>query len=300
MDSRYTFSEAAEQTGLKISTISKWYSEGRLKSAVLERNHPGGPTYFVDLNEIEDLKNYDQNKNIKVIEEIAAAIEPKSAGSATRIIVGQNHGRPENRHPQLVKKIQAKKVKKPTAIAVDGKHISLVRRSEDLVVKVKEESIINAISSLMVYFNGLEKRFTDHVELQNARNLKGYKSLVDEHLTVLKSFSEKMDQAVTLLSTLPQQLSEDTVKTLGEIKTILPNIEQINAQSNANCSQLSEMVKKIDNLSDEIKETKWAVVKISHNHPSPLKTAEQKGKMSQYISNLTNKLLFKKQKSVNN
>lgn len=250
MGKKVTFSEGAELLGVPISTISKWFSQGLFKNVELDRRGPGGPTYLLKVEELLAIKNAleaERRGEEMAQHEIAVAKEKKNMES-----VEENHSK---RRLSLVKSTAQNQAKETTG-SDPGKEI---------VLRIQEDTAAGLVNTLINTLNNFEQKFIQHMEEQADRNALKYNAMAIEHLQTLKDMSSKMEKVVDVLLSMPK-VNEDTARVVNEIKEMLPDISHI-AESNKGTNEKLEAVgKKLERLSEEIKDTKWAVVKMARDN----------------------------------
>lgn len=264
MGKRVTFSEGAEIVGVPINTISKWFSQGLFKNVDIDRNSPGGPTYLLKVEElfaIKDALEAEYKGEEMARQEIAAAQEKKNKEKAEDVLM-------QKRKLSLVK-----------SNVKDRKPENIVDRSsntgKEIVLKIQEDTAAGLINMLIGYLNNFEQKFLQHLEEQADKNMLKYNTMAIEHLDTLKEMSSKMETVVDALLKMPQKVTEDTVKVVSEIKEMIPEMKNFGDAKGTN-EKLDAFCKKLDKLSEEIKDTKWAVVKLARENNKVNKKASSK------------------------
>lgn len=263
MGKKVTFSEGAEILGVPISMVSKWFSQGLFKHVELDRKSPSGPTYLLRLEEllaIKDAMEAEARGQELAQAEIAAAKENTCEAEVKDI---------NKKRLSLVKSNQHKQVlDTPTD-----------EPSKEIILKIEEETAAGLINSLTTYLNNFEQKFIQHMEEQADRNALKFNTMAIEHLETLKEMSLKMEKVVDVLITMPQKVSADTVKAVNEIKEMMPNMTQLSEINQGTTEKLESVGKKLEKLSEEIKDTKWAVVKMARENNKSGKKEKNKKKM---------------------
>jgi len=247
---KVTFSEGAELLGVPISTISKWFSQGLFKNVELDRKGPGGPTYLLRLEEllaIKDALDAERRGEEMAKQEIAAAKEKKNQED-----LEENHPK---RRLSLVKSTAGSK----------APEVSDSEPGKEIVLKIQEDTAVGLINTLINTLNNFEQKFLRHLEEQADRNALKYNTMAIEHLETLRDMSSKMEKVVDALLSIPK-VNEDTAKVVNEIKEMLPDINHITEANKGTQEKLEAVGKKLEKLSEEIKDTKWAVVKLARDH----------------------------------
>ncbi|GAB6179540.1 hypothetical protein JCM14036_08590 [Desulfotomaculum defluvii] len=263
MGKKVTFSEGAEILGVPISTVSKWFSQGLFKHVELDRKSPGGPTYLLRLEEllaIKDAMEAESRGQQLVKAEIAAAKEDACEESKRDI---------NKKKLSLVKSNVNKQV-------LDNTNIE---QGKAIILKIEEETAAGLINSLTSYLNNFEQKFIQHMEEQADRNALKFNTMAIEHLETLKEMSFKMEKVVDALISMPQKVSDDTIKAVNEIKEMMPDMTQLSEINQGTTEKLESVGKKLERLTEEIKDTKWAVVKMARDNNKPGKKDKGKKKI---------------------
>ncbi|MEG6523666.1 hypothetical protein [Desulfotomaculum sp. 1211_IL3151] len=250
MGKKVTFAEGAEILGVPISMVSKWFSQGLFKHVELDRKSPSGPTYLLRLEEllaIKDAMEAESRGQELAQAEIAAAKENTCEAEVKDI----------NKKRLSLVKSNSKKQVLDTPVDEPGKEI---------ILKIEEETAAGLINSLTTYLNNFEQKFIQHMEEQADRNALKFNTMAIEHLETLKEMSFKMERVVDVLITMPQKVSDDTVKAVNEIKDMMPNMTELSELNQGTTEKLESVGKKLEQLSEEIKDTKWAVVKMAREN----------------------------------
>ncbi|GAB6158497.1 hypothetical protein JCM39194_16970 [Desulfotomaculum varum] len=267
MGKKVTFSEGAELLGVPISTISKWFSQGLFKTVELDRKSPGGPTYLLRLEEllaIKDALEAERRGNELAKQEIAAAQEKQ-----------------EPAEPATSQARRRLSLVKSPAGEQPGEQILAGTGSDpgkEIVLKIQEDTAMGLVNALVSTLNNFEQKFLSHLAEQADRNAMKYNTMAIEHLDTLRDMSTKMEKLVDALLTMPK-VNEDTARVVNDIKEMLPNINQIAENHKGTQEKLEVVGKKLEKLSEEIKDTKWAVVKLARdNHKAGKKYKRDKDK----------------------
>lgn len=266
MGKKVTFSEGADLLGVPISTISKWFSQGLFKSVELDRRDPGGPTYLLKVEEllaIKDALDAESRGEQLAREEIAASSEKK---------------RKENGEDVSTNKRKLSLVKSNTRNKTMETPDSETRK--EIVLRIQEDTAADLVNTLINYLNNFEQNFITHMEEQADRNALKYNTMAIEHLETLKDLSCKMEKVVDVLISMPQKVSDDTAKVVSEIKEMIPDINNISEVNKGTSDKLEAVGKKLERLSEEIKDTKWAVVKMARDQNKISKRGKTKNKSS--------------------
>ncbi len=262
MGKKITFSEGAELLRVPISIISKWFSQGLFKDVELDRKGPGGPTYLLKLEELLAIRDSleAEKKGIELAnQEIAASQEKKEKIGETQ---------PKKRL-SLVKSDMRTKVKD----SLDP------NPGKDIVLRIQEDTAAGLANTLIQYLNNFEQKFLQHMEEQADRNALKYNTMAIEHLETLKNMSTKMEKVVDALVVMPQKVTDDTVKIVSEIKEMLPDMNKLSDINKGTDDKLEAVNKKLERLTEEIKDTKWAVVKMARDNTKVSKKMKNKGKL---------------------
>ncbi|SHK94641.1 hypothetical protein [Desulforamulus aeronauticus] len=262
MGKKITFSEGAELLRVPISIISKWFSQGLFKDVELDRKGPGGPTYLLKLEELLAIRDSleAEKKGIELAnQEIAASQEKKEKIGETQ---------PKKRL-SLVKSDMRTKVKD----SLDP------NPGKDIVLRIQEDTAAGLANTLIQYLNNFEQKFLQHMEEQADRNALKYNTMAIEHLETLKNMSTKMEKVVDALVVMPQKVTDDTVKIVSEIKEMLPDMNKLSDLNKGTDDKLEAVNKKLERLTEEIKDTKWAVVKMARDNTKVSKKMKNKGKL---------------------
>ncbi|AEF93317.1 hypothetical protein Desca_0423 [Desulfotomaculum nigrificans CO-1-SRB] len=269
MGKKVTFSEGAELLGVPISTISKWFSQGLFKSVDLDRQSPNGPTYLLRMEELLAIKDAleAEGKGLAMAkQEIAAAGEKKAEKKKSQndddTIVGR-------RKLSLVKANSKNN-------AVDNSNTGDSGR--EIVLRIQEDVVANLINTLTTYLNNFEQKFLQHLEEQADKNMLKYNTMAIEHLETLKDMSAKMETVVDALVAMPQKVTGETAEMVNKIKEIIPDINQITQANTGTNEKLEAVNKKLERLTEEIKDTKWAVVKLARENNKIGKKVKNKNK----------------------
>lgn len=265
-----TFSEGAELLGVPISTISKWFSQGLFNNVELDRKGPGGGTYYLRLEELLAIKDAleAEAQGLQLAEqEIAAAQEEKCENTKVES-KDKNVEEISNRRRLCL----VKSVGKKNDVLEAPDH----NPGKEIVLRIQEDTAAGLINTLSNYLNNFEQKFLQHMEDQADKNAVKYNSMAIEHLETLKDMSSKMEKVVDVLLTMPEKVSQDTAKVVQEIKESLPDMSQF-SESKTN-EQLEVVGKKLERLSEEIKDTKWAVVKMARENTKGGKMVKSKNK----------------------
>lgn len=265
-----TFSEGAELLGVPISTISKWFSQGLFNNVELDRKGPGGGTYYLRLEELLAIKDAleAEAQGLQLAEqEIAAAQEEKYEDK-----------RVESKEKN-VDEISSKR--RLSLVKSGGKNNNVLENPDnnpgkEIVLRIQEDTAAGLINTLSNYLNNFEQKFLQHMEAQADKNAVKYNSMAIEHLETLKDMSAKMEKVVDALLTMPDKVSQDTAKVVQEIKEALPDMSQF-SETKTN-EKLEAVGKKLERLSEEIKDTKWAVVKMARESTKNGKVVKTKNK----------------------
>lgn len=274
MGKRVTFSEGAELIGVPISTISKWFSQGLFKSVELDKKGPNGPTYLLKVEEllaIKDSLEAEARGEELAKKEIAASLEKNSKEN--------NTGTVNKRKLSLVKSSTRPKSDLTSVPLSPGKEI---------VLRIQEDTAAGLINTLTQYLNNFEQSFIQQMEQQADKNLVKYNTMAIEHLDTLKDLSDKMEKVVDALATMPRQVSDDTVKIVNEIRDLMPDLNNIGEINKGTNEKLEAVSKKLEKLGEEIKDTKWAVVKMARDSKPGKKLKPLKGKTQFPTFGITN------------
>lgn len=251
MGKKITFSEGAEMLGVPISIISKWFSQGFFKSVELDKKGPDGPVYLLKTEELLAIKDAleAEAKGIEMSKkEIAASKESK-----------ENNGQEKGINRRKLSIIKSSpRVKELTSLEQENP-------GKDIVLRIQEDTAASLINTLHQYLNNFEQRFIEQMELQADKNLVKYNTMAIEHLDTLKDLSSKMEKVVDALVTKPGQVSSDTLKIVNEIKEMMPDLNNFDEMNKGTNEKLEAVSKKLEKLGEEIKDTKWAVVKLARD-----------------------------------
>lgn len=250
MGKKVTFSEGAELLGVPISTISKWFSQGLFKNVEIDKKGSGGPTYLLRADEllaIKDALDAERRGAEMAQQEIAAAKEKEKP-----------KGTDENHTKRKLSLVKSAVQKQPSEIPDRDP-------GKEIVLRIKEDTAAGLMNTLINTLNNFEQKFIQHMEEQADRNALKYNTMAIEHLETLKDMSCKMEKVVDALLALPK-VNEDTVKVVQEIKEMLPDINRMNESNKGTNDKLEAVGKKLEKLSEEIKDTKWAVVKMAREN----------------------------------
>ena len=259
MGKKVTFSEGAELLGVPISIISKWFSQGLFKDVELDRKGPGGPTYLLRLEELLAIRDAleAEKKGLELVNQEIAASQEKVEDTQ------------QKRRLSLVKS----EVRTRTVDSLNP------NPGKDIVLRIQEDTAAGLANTLIQYLNSFEQKFLQHMEEQADRNALKYNTMAVEHLETLKSMSSKMEKVVDALLVMPQQVTDDTMKIVSEIKDMLPDINKISDINKGTDDKLEAVSKKLERLTEEIKDTKWAVVKMARDNTKVSKKIKNKGKL---------------------
>ncbi|MDO7789105.1 hypothetical protein [Desulforamulus aquiferis] len=265
MGKKVTFSEGAELLRVPISTISKWFSQGFFKSVELDKKGPNGPVYLLKVEEllaIKDALEAEARGEELAKKEIAASSEKKKNNAP------DGGGR---RKLSLIKSASKPK---------ETNHLEQPSPGKEIVLRIQEDTAAGLINTLHQYLNNFEERFIEHMEQQADKNIVKYNTMAIEHLETLKDLSNKMEKVVDALVTTPHQVSSDTLKIVNEIKDMMPEINYIGEMNKGTNEKLEAVSKKLEKLGEEIKDTKWAVVKMAREKNKVGKKAKVVGAKS--------------------
>ncbi|ABO51439.1 hypothetical protein Dred_2936 [Desulforamulus reducens MI-1] len=264
MGKKVTFSEGAEMLGVPISTISKWFSQGLFKHVELDRKSPGGPTYLLRVEELLAIKD---------------AIEAESMGEelARKEIAATKGNACENKIEFTKKRLSLVKTTEKKESSAEPLTNEI---GKEIVLRIQEETAAGIINSLTSYASNFEQKFLQHMEEQADKNAYKFNTMAIEHLETLKNMSLKMEKVVDVLITMPQKVSDDTVKAVSEIKEMIPDLAKVSEINKDTREKLDSVGKKLEKLSEEIKDTKWAVVKMARENNKVGKKENNKKKMS--------------------
>ncbi|AQS60210.1 hypothetical protein [Desulforamulus ferrireducens] len=280
MGKKITFSEGAELLGVPISVISKWFSQGLFKEVEIDRKGPS-PTYLLRLEEllaIRDALEAEKRGLELANQEIAASQE--------KIKVEKN-----NDHVEIPQKRKLSLVKSDARTrTVEGSKDP----GKEIVLRIQEDTAVGLVNTLIQYLNNFEQKFLQQMEEQADRNALKYNKMAIEHLETLKNMSHKMEQVVDALVAMPQKVTEDTTKVVSEIKELLPDINNISEINKGTDEKLEAVSKKLERLTEEIKDTKWAVVKMARDNSKVSKKIKGKGKLGFGITSISKMLGFGK------
>lgn len=237
--------------GVPISIISKWFSQGFFKSVELDKKGPDGPVYLLKTEELLAIKDAleAEAKGIEMSKkEIAASKESK-----------ENNGQEKGINRRKLSIIKSSpRVKELTSLEQENP-------GKDIVLRIQEDTAASLINTLHQYLNNFEQRFIEQMELQADKNLVKYNTMAIEHLDTLKDLSSKMEKVVDALVTKPGQVSSDTLKIVNEIKEMMPDLNNFDEMNKGTNEKLEAVSKKLEKLGEEIKDTKWAVVKLARD-----------------------------------
>lgn len=270
---KVTFSEGAELLGVPISTISKWFSQGLFKEVELDRKGPGGGTYYLKLEELLAIKDAleAETRGLQMAQEEIAAAKEKSKDKSK-----------DKHEEKKLNEINSKR--KLSLVKATNKQQTVEAPKADtgkeIVLRIEEDTAAGLINTLSNYLNNFEQKFLQHMEQQADKNAVKYNSMAIQHLETLKDMSSKMERVVDALITMPQKVTEDTARVVQEIKESLPDLSEMAEANKGTSDKLDAVSKKLEKLSEEVKDTKWAVVKIARDHG---RTDKTKGKNKKKI-----------------
>lgn len=260
MGKKITFSEGAELLGVPISVISKWFSQGLFKDVEIDRKGPS-PTYLLRLEEllaIRDALEAEKRGLELANQEIAASQE--------------NHKDTEEVPPKRRLSLVKSDVRTRSAAGATDP-------GKEIVLRIQEDTAAGLVNTLIQYLNNFEQKFLQQMEEQADRNALKYNTMAIEHLETLKNMSVKMEKVVDALMVMPQKVTEDTARMVSEIKEMLPDINNISEINKGTDDKLEAVSKKLERLTEEIKDTKWAVVKMARENTKVSKKSKNKGKL---------------------